>query len=126
MVRVDFGGCVLLPEQGAPFEATVRGRLMGRKKALGNTVVVGDVVTVAWEQERAMIEEVEPRRNAFSRRAAGEKMEEQVVAANLDQVVVVASLIDPRFAPGSSIASAASRSTPGSNAARAEQSRPRQ
>lgn len=100
VARVDFGGCVLLPEDGPPFEATVRGRLMGPRKALGNAVVVGDRVAVTWDAGRALVEEVAPRRNAFSRRAAGERPLEQVVAANLDQVVVVASVTDPPFRAG--------------------------
>jgi len=100
VARVDFGACVLLPDAGEAFEAIVRGRVMGRKKALGNTLVVGDRASVAWEHERAIVEAVAPRRNAFSRRAAGERAEEQVVAANLDQVVVVAALADPPFRAG--------------------------
>lgn len=100
VARVDFGLCVVLPDDGPPFEATVRGRLMGPRKSLGNAVVVGDRVTLAWERERAVIEAVAPRRNAFSRRASGDRPLEQVVAANLDQVVVVAALADPPFRPG--------------------------
>ena len=52
------------------------------------------------EDVRAVIEEVEPRRNAFSRRASGERPEEQVVAANLDQVLIVASMHRPDFKHG--------------------------
>lgn len=100
VTRVDFGGCTLLTDAGESFDATVRGSLMGRKKALGNTAVVGDRVRVAWEADRAVIVEVEPRRNAFSRRAAGGRPEEQVVAANLDQVVLVTALADPPFRAG--------------------------
>jgi ribosome biogenesis GTPase len=55
---------------------------------------------VAWDAGRAVVEAVEPRRNAFSRRASGERAEEQVVAANLDQVLVVASLQRPEFKAG--------------------------
>ena len=36
----------------------------------------------------------------FSRRAAGEQAAEQVVATNLDQVVLVTSLAQPEFTPG--------------------------
>jgi len=100
VVRVDFGSCTLITVAGATFEATVRGRLMGRRKSLGNAVVVGDIVRVAFERERCVVTEVAPRRNVFSRRAAGARAEEQVVAVNLDQVVVVASLRDPEFRPG--------------------------
>jgi ribosome biogenesis GTPase / thiamine phosphate phosphatase len=78
---------------------------MGHKKALGNTVVVGDRVRYEASGDdaagfEAVLTEVEPRRNAFSRRAPGKRAEEQVVAANLDQVVLVASLVDPAFSAG--------------------------
>lgn len=99
-MRVDFGGVVLAAADGTRLDATVPGRLRGRKKVLGNAVVVGDRVRVAWESERAVVESVEERRNAFSRRASGERAEEQVVAANLDQVIVVASLHQPDFKSG--------------------------
>ena len=100
VARVDFGQCVLLDDAGEWIEATVRGRLMGRRKSLGNTVVVGDRVAWSIEHARGVVSDVHPRRNAFSRRAAGERPVEQVVAANLDQVVFVAALADPEFRPG--------------------------
>ena len=98
--RVDFGGVALSGDDGARLEATVRGRLMGERKSLGNTVVVGDRVTLEWERGRAVIASVAPRRNAFSRRASGERAEEQVVASNLDQLVIVASVRRPEFRHG--------------------------
>lgn len=98
--RVDFGGVTLVADDGAVIAATARGKLMGTRKSLGNAVVVGDRVRLEWERDRAMIAGVEPRRSAFSRRASGERPEEQVVAANLDQVVIVASLRRPDFKHG--------------------------
>jgi ribosome biogenesis GTPase len=94
---------MLVLEDGTPLRATVRGRLMGERKSLGNAVVVGD--RARWEPTeeggaQAVLTEVAPRRNAFSRRAPGRQAVEQVVAANLDQVVLVASLADPLFSPG--------------------------
>jgi ribosome biogenesis GTPase len=100
VMRVDFGNVVIEEDSGARHEARVRGRLMGPTKALGNAVVVGDRVTAAREADRIVITDVEPRRNSFSRRAAGERPAQQVVAANLDQVVLVASLAEPAFNPG--------------------------
>ena len=97
---MDFNGCVLLGEDGVLLAATVRGRLMGRRKALGNAVVVGDRVRLVPGTDQAVVDEVVPRRNAFSRRAAGEQPVEQVIAASLDQVVLVAALTDPAFSPG--------------------------
>ena len=100
MARVDFGGVRLLDDLGGWHDALVPARLRGPKKALGNAVVTGDRVRLAWEGERALVDEVEPRRNLFSRRATGEREEEQVVAANLDQVLIVASIQRPEFRHG--------------------------
>jgi len=79
---------------------------MGRRKSLGNTVVVGD--RVRWvlaassgrDVDEALLEGVAPRRNWFSRRASGGRAAEQVVAADLDQVVLVASVAEPDFSRG--------------------------
>ena len=120
VARVDFGGCVLMLEDGSLLRATVRGRLMGPRKSLGNGVVVGDRAhyepigrssdgAPAPEapggprrpgDPAAVITHVEPRRNAFSRRTAGRQVGEQVVAANLDQLVLVSSYGEPVFRPG--------------------------
>jgi len=97
---VDFRACVLHPAGGEPIEATVRGRLMGPRRSLGNALVVGDVAHYVEEGGQAVVTEVTPRRNTFSRRGAGERAAEQVVAANLDQVVVVASIVQPQFRAG--------------------------
>lgn len=99
-MRVDFGACQVVLDGGEKRDATVRGRVMGRKKALGNAVVVGDRVTLVEEAGDLAVEAVAPRRNAFSRRAAGNEPIEQVVAANLDQIILVTSLADPEFSPG--------------------------
>jgi ribosome biogenesis GTPase len=99
VARVDFGSCVVLLDDGRMREARVRPRLMGRNRSLGNAVVVGDRVGCAGEPEPVIVE-VLPRRNTFSRRAAGDRPVEQVVAANLDQVVLVASITHPEFRPG--------------------------
>ncbi len=100
VTRIDFGSVRVLSDDGRSYEATVPGRLRGARKALGNAVVTGDRVQLSWESDRTVVEGVEPRRNAFSRRAAGEREQEQVVASNLDQVLVVASLQRPDFKHG--------------------------
>jgi ribosome biogenesis GTPase len=100
VARVDFGACRLLTDADEWVDASARGRLMGARKALGNAVVVGDRVSCWREQERVMIDTVLPRRNAFSRRAPGDRPLEQIVASNLDQVVLVASLAEPEFSYG--------------------------
>ncbi len=98
--RIDFGSVRLLADDGHDFEGSVPAKLRGVKKSLGNAVVTGDRVALQWDHERALVERVESRRNVFSRRAAGERDAEQVVTANLDQVVIVAALQRPDFSPG--------------------------
>jgi len=106
VARVDFGACVLLLDDGRLLAARARGKLMGPRKSLGNTVVVGD--RVGWisapaagrAEGEAVIESVVPRRNSFSRRASGVRALEQVVAADLDQLVLVASVAEPEFSRG--------------------------
>ena len=100
VVRIDFGGVRVLSDDGRAYVATVPARLRGAKKVLGNAVVTGDRVQLAWEGERAIVEAVDPRRNVFSRRASGEREVEQVVASNLDRVLVVAALQRPDFRHG--------------------------
>jgi ribosome biogenesis GTPase / thiamine phosphate phosphatase len=100
VMRVDFGSCALEDDAGTPFTAIASGRLMGRNKSLGNAVVVGDRVSYSNAGGQPVIGDVAPRRNSFSRRASGEKPAEQVVAANVDQVVLVASVIEPEFRAG--------------------------
>lgn len=99
-----FNACVVRLPDGSLASATVRGRVRGRDKALGNAVVVGDVVTLEHEtsgdESLCVITDVGPRRNAFSRRAPGHDVSEQVMAANLDQVVIVAALVQPEFRAG--------------------------
>ena len=106
VARVDFGSCLLLRDDGSLVRGAVRGRLMGPRKALGNTVVVGDAAhyetatAPALPEEPVVVTQVEPRRNSFSRRAPGKHAREQVVAANLDQVVLVTSYAEPPFSAG--------------------------
>ena len=104
VASVRFNACVLRLADGSLASATVRGRVRGRDKALGNTVVVGDQVGVERElsgdETRCVVVDVAPRRNAFSRRAPGRDVTEQVMASNLDQVVIVAALVQPEFRAG--------------------------
>jgi len=106
VARVDFGACVLLLDDGTLLAAHARGRLMGHRKSLGNAIVVGDRVHFergrggATHARDTVVSRVEPRRSHFSRRVSGRRAAEQVVAANLDQVVLVASVAEPGFSRG--------------------------
>ncbi len=87
---------------GEPMQARIRGKMRLDEKRATNPVAVGDRVRLGREADgTATIEEVLPRRNALSRRAAGRKAGiEQIIAANLDQAWVVQSAAMPRLNPG--------------------------
>lgn len=61
----------------------------------------GDLVLVERGEEQATIRGIAPRRSKL-RRPAGihDRRQEQVIAANVDRLVVVASVADPPFRPG--------------------------
>jgi ribosome biogenesis GTPase len=74
--------------------ARVAGRLRHRAAGRADFPAVGDWIAVERPPHGgdARIREVLPRTSRFSRRAAGDPTEEQVVAANIDTVFVVAGL----------------------------------
>ncbi|MCB2231126.1 ribosome small subunit-dependent GTPase A [bacterium] len=59
-----------------------------------------DVIYAATDDGRGVIEEVLPRRSSFSRPMVGLEHNKQVIAANLDQLAIVASVVSPPFKPG--------------------------
>jgi ribosome biogenesis GTPase len=85
--HVEVGGRIL--------HAAPRGILFdGEHK---NPVAVGDEVEVDLATQPASLQRVLPRRNYLSRTASSHDPREQVLAANIDQVLVVASLARPGF-----------------------------
>lgn len=83
---------------GETREASLRGRL---KKTTGTKIAVGDFVEV--EQDTASgawaIARIHPRKSKLARREPGSGYGERVVAANVDQVVVVFAAAKPEPHP---------------------------
>jgi len=96
VIRLDTASCLVLCDR-----ETVRCSLPGlwrlthRNKA--RPIAVGDVVQIARQPKGdAVVESIEPRHGGkLSRKAAGERDVEQVVAANVDQLVAVVSADEP-------------------------------
>ncbi|HWP44170.1 MAG TPA: ribosome small subunit-dependent GTPase A [Blastocatellia bacterium] len=74
--------------------AGVAGRLRHRASDRAGLPAVGDWVIISARpaERRAMIHGVLPRKSKFARKAAGQKTEEQIVAANVDTVFILTSL----------------------------------
>lgn len=62
-----------------------------------NPLAVGDRVRVSLDGDPPAVEEVLPRRNYLARIASSHDPREQVLFANVDQLVILTSLVSPRF-----------------------------
>jgi len=78
----------------------VTGKLLYSSDAAADLPKVGDwvVISVFESEKKAIINEVLDRRTKFSRKTAGKKTEEQVIAANIDLIFIVQGL-DNDFNP---------------------------
>lgn len=95
VIRVDSGASQVDTPAGV-LRCVVRGRFAAGKAGDKRMIAVGDDVRVhPLAAGSGTIEEILPRRTKLSRRAVGQNKREQVVAANIDQVVIVTSLAEP-------------------------------
>ena len=74
------------------FWASIRGSLRHQATTREGLPAVGDWVLVEHHPPRATIHSVLARRTKFARKSAGDKTEQQIVAANIDTVFLVSSL----------------------------------
>ena len=87
-------GAYLLFAESGPLEGIVTGRLIHEASGRDEFPAVGDWVFARplLGEARAVIQQVLPRQTKLSRKAAGERTDEQIMAANVDTVFLVASL----------------------------------
>ena len=84
------------------FPAVLRGKVRLERSGATNPVAVGDRVRyeldgVATEEHPAVIKEILPRDNYLIRRSTNLSRQSHVIAANLDQAVIVVSLLFPEI-----------------------------
>ena len=83
-------------EDGATVNCKMRGVLRLKGMRCTNPVAVGDTVQVEDKGGDApVVGAIEPRRNYIIRRASNLSKEFQIIAANLDQAVLVVTLTNP-------------------------------
>jgi ribosome biogenesis GTPase len=73
-------------------------RLDGRKTT--NPVAVGDIVDIEREGEDTTISKIYPRKNYIIRKSINLSKQAQILASNLDQAILVATLVSPRTSLG--------------------------
>jgi len=93
IVRVNKGKFLACNDNGE-FSCEVTGRFNFKAQGKDSYPTVGDWVaaSVVDTEKKAMIHAILPRQSAFSRKAAGETSDEQVIAANIDTVFIVTGL----------------------------------
>lgn len=96
VVRTDAKVCHV-DVDGTTVLAAPRGILFDRANEQKNPVAVGDWVEIDRASSPAALERVEPRKNWLSRTASSHDPREQVLAANVDQLLVIASINKPGF-----------------------------
>lgn len=94
VIRTDAKVCHVRVD-GEVVQAAPRGILFGGEQK--NPVAVGDQVEVDLATRPASLDRVLPRRNWLSRVASSHDPREQVLAANVDQLFVIASVVNPLF-----------------------------
>ena len=87
-------------ENGKQHDCRIAGkiRLDGRKTT--NPVVVGDVVDFEMDEESAVINKIEERRNYIIRKSINLSKQTQIIAANIDQAFLIVTLVLPRTSTG--------------------------
>ena len=84
---------------GSMVSCRIRGRLRLKGVRSTNPVVVGDMVRCERDETGAIvIADIEPRRNYIIRRASNLSKESHIIAANVDQALLVATLFAPETA----------------------------
>lgn len=99
-VAIEYRNTYVLYSEQGELSAEVTGKLRHRASELQDFPAVGDwvVIRVREAEKRATIHAILPRKSKFSRKIAGAKTEEQIVAANVDTVFLVSGL-DGDFNP---------------------------
>jgi len=95
--------CVVAADDGKRYRCTIRGLLKNLSTDQRNVVAAGDLVyirpeisTDAGDLNEGMIVRIEPRYGCISRTSKGQQ---HVMVSNVDQLIIVASVLEPEIKP---------------------------
>ena len=94
---------IVKDEQGKQFNARILGKFKIDGLTSTNPVAVGDIVTVEMENELEnglTITGIDDRKNYITRTSPGNKYQHHIIASNLDQSLLFATLKDPKTSQG--------------------------
>lgn len=87
-------------DDGTMVQARVKGKLRLIDRRTTNPVNIGDRVVVEIGEGDAVIEEILPRENYIIRQSSRNRTAEHILACNLDQALIMATLSQPRTSTG--------------------------
>jgi ribosome biogenesis GTPase / thiamine phosphate phosphatase len=90
-------------EDGRSFQARIKGVLKIDGITSTNPIAVGDIVEIVLEDDAdhtAMITDIHPRRNYINRVSPHNRHQHHIVASNMDQALLFATLRDPKTSAG--------------------------
>jgi ribosome biogenesis GTPase len=92
---------VLEHDTQTAIECRLKGKLRLTEWNTTNPIAVGDVVHFTIENDgKGLIFNIEERKNGIMRKAAGRNPQAHIIAANIDQLVILATLAQPRTSLG--------------------------
>ncbi len=87
---------IVVTDSGEEIACKIKGKFRLKGIRTTNPVAVGDHVTIANpENDTAYITDISPRRNYIIRRASNLSKEAHIIAANVDQVLLIVTLFHP-------------------------------
>jgi ribosome biogenesis GTPase len=90
-------------EDGAMYNARIKGIFKIDGITSTNPVAVGDIVDIEPEDEAgniAVINNIHDRKNYMARSSPRQKQQHHIIASNLDQALIIATLKDPKTSQG--------------------------
>lgn len=90
----------VLGDDGATYSSRVRGKIRLEEIKETNPVAVGDYVEIEPEDTEAVITGLLPRDNFIVRQSVKKTGHSHVIAANVDQAMLIVTLSRPRTSPG--------------------------
>lgn len=87
-------------DNGEIIVARLRGKFRLDDKKLTNPIAVGDVVEIETDKDDPVITQIHQRRNYIVRSAPQKKEHTHIIASNIDQCIIIASLAQPRTSYG--------------------------
>lgn len=93
---------IVLTGEGKLVECNLKGKFRMKGIRATNPIAVGDIVDfdLPEESETGVIVHIHERKNYLIRKATKLSSATQIIAANIDQVVVIASIVKPRTSTG--------------------------